>query len=99
MSEKIWKKDEIKQGLEKSDQWINRAILAIYHRQTEDEKSDSDTRYQNGIGFNSADASLLSYYARYIQNKGSLTGHHKEKARKRIKKYSGQLAKIANGEL
>lgn len=99
MSGKTWDKESIRQGLENSDKWVEKAILAIYDRQTEDEKSTKDTRYYNGVGFNAADASRLSYYATYIQKKGGLTGKHKDIARKKIKKYSGQLAKIANGEL
>ena len=99
MSEKIWKKDEIRQGLENNDKWVEKAILAIYRRQTEDEKATENTQHRNGVGFNSADARRLSYYASYIQKKGGLTGEHKDIARKKILKYSGQLTKIANGEL
>ncbi len=99
MSDKIWNKEDIREGLRKSDKWVQRAILAIYERQTTEEKNTEDTRYRNGVGFNAADARRLSYYANYIKRKGGLTGEHKEIARKKILKYSSQLAKIANREI
>ena len=94
-----WTRDQIREGLQKSDLWVNRGILAIYAHQTSEEQQVEDTRFRNNVGFNAADAKRLSYYAKWIQKHGSLSGKHKEVARKKILKYSGQLTKIANGEI
>ena len=89
-------KEQILQMLEVNDKAVNRAVLAIYNRQTTDEQTVHDTRYRNSIGFNASDAKVLSYYASYINKNGSLTGPHLIKARNKIKKYWRQLLEIAN---
>ena len=94
--EKIWTKTEIKRKINSFDRWLERAIIAIYKFQTVDEKAVGETHYRNAVGFNGADANYLSYCAQWIQKGNKLSGHHLEKARKKVMKYSGQLAKIAN---
>ena len=41
----------------------------------------------------------MSYCAKWILSGKHLSGEHLNKARKHILKYSGQLEKIANGEI
>ena len=53
---RTWTKEEIAAKLEADDHWLYRALLAIFDRQTADEKIAYDTKYRNGMGFNSADA-------------------------------------------
>ena len=74
---------------------VERAMLAIYNRQTQEEQRDSDTKVNNGIGFSGADASLGSYYARWILSGRNLSGKHLEKARSMSLKYVRQLSEIA----
>lgn len=74
---------------------VERAILAIYNRQTAEEQKDSDTKVHNGIGFSGADARLGSYYARWILSGRNLSGNHLEKARSMSLKYVRQLSEIA----
>ena len=95
----MWTKDKIRENLQKSDHWVERAVLAIYEKQTNDEKKIEDTKLRNGVGFNAADARRLTYYAKYLGSGKNLTGKHKEIARNKILKYSNQLTKIANGEI
>jgi len=99
MSDKVWTKDEIKSRLAVSTIWLERGILAVYDKQTLFEQEAEDTTENNKMGFSSFDAGYLSYVAKYLKNGKHLSGHHVEKARKRMLKYSGQLAKIANGEI
>lgn len=77
---------------------VDRAVMAIYNRQTQDEKRISDTRVLNGIGFNGADARTGSYYARWIMSGRNLSGHHLERARAMMIKYRKQLMDIANSQ-
>ena len=93
-----WNKATIRAKLEVSDVWLTRGLVAIYNKQTETEQSDGQTHEDNGIGFNGADAQLLSSYATQFTARGFLTPKQIEFARKKMLKYSGQLAKIANGE-
>jgi type IV secretory pathway component VirB8 len=94
---KKWTEQSIIELLNSSDKAVTRAVIAIYKRQTEDEKVTHDTKHTNGIGFNSADARLLSYCAQYAQkNNCDLSGKYLTTARKRIVKYRKQLLQIAN---
>jgi hypothetical protein len=91
-----WNEASILQLIISNDRALERAIIAIYNRQTEDEKSASSTRHTNGIGFAGPDASLGSYYAKWLLSGRSLSGNHLLKARKMMMKYRGQLTRIAN---
>lgn len=75
---------------------VDRAMVAIYNRQTESEKVTDSTREQNGVGFSGPDASIGSYYARWVLSGKSLSGKHLDKARKLAVKYRRQLVEIAN---
>ncbi len=91
-------KAKFKDKILTDQRWLERAILAIYNRQTEDEKTQEATLKHNKVGFTGADARLLSYYASWILKGNHLSGVHVERARKRIVKYAGQLADIAKGK-
>lgn len=88
--------ESIKDLLSKNDRAVERAILAIYGRQTLDEQAMGDTRHYNGIGFSGAHANLGSYLARWLLKGNHLTGKHLDKARHMSMHYSRQLAEIAN---
>lgn len=81
------------------DRAVMKAIIAIYNRQTEDEKKAEDTKHHNGVGFSSADARLGTYYARHLLGGKALTGKHLERARTMAMKYRGQLVDIATETL
>lgn len=94
-----WTKEAIKARLEKDDKWLVRGLLAIYGRQTAEEQTHGQTVEDNGIGFNGVDAEILTSFALQFQQRGFLTTKQLEIARKKMLKYGGQLAKIANGEV
>ena len=54
---------EIIQILTNSDAAVERAILAIYKRQTEDEQRTEETRHYNKMGFSGAHAHSGTYMA------------------------------------
>lgn len=88
--------ESIKDLLLKNDRAVERAILAIYQRQTLDEQALGDTRHHNNIGFSGAHANLGTYFAKWLLKGNHLTGDHLAKARRISLRYSKQLAEIAN---
>lgn len=86
--------EEIRHNILTNQAWLERAILAIYERQTNLEQKMEIAVNHNGVGFNRADASTMSYYARWIKEGHHLSGKHVDIARRRILKYSNQLYKI-----
>lgn len=84
---------------------IGRCLVEIYKRQTDEEKSTEQTRFNNGIGFSGVDARVGSIAALYYMHHNTLqpwmvkvwskvtsTGFPK------ICKYSNQLNQIANAK-
>lgn len=88
-------KEIIKDKLETDDKWLYAGIMAIYKHQTEDEQQSQETKHINGVGFNGADAKIMSSFAEFLMKTGFLTGKQKAIARKKMRKYAGQLEKIA----
>ena len=92
-------KESIIALLETNDLAVGRAVVAIYQRQTQDEKTAGTTKVHNSIGFNGPDSRYLSYVATYAQrNDCRLSGKHLQKARAKIIKYAGQLLDIAKAK-
>ena len=75
---------------------LSRSIVKLYEYQTHDEKSLGVATEHNGMGFNSIDAEFLTSLAERIIKGRVLTEKQIEYGRKRMLKYSNQLAKIAN---
>jgi len=103
---KTWNKEEIKENLLTDDVWVVRGVVAIFNRQTAEEKEIENTVDHNGIGFNGVDGHIMSSFAKQIQtwnhrktHPNPLSPKQMMIARKKIIKYSGQLTKIANGEI
>lgn len=96
METKMWSKEDIKDLLSRSDKAVKRGIIVIYNCQTEDEKDIQHTKVVNKIGFSSFDSEILMQFAELILRHKELTVKQMAVARKRIQKYAGQLADIAN---
>lgn len=93
---KVWTKDEIKVMLATNDVAVERAVVAIYNRQTRDEQNAEETKHKNGVGFSGCHGHMGSYYAQWVLVGKRLTGRHADKARKMALHYVGQLTDIAN---
>lgn len=83
--------------------FLEKCIVVIYMKQTEDEQRTKNTNHNNGIGFNKANSIRGCWYAQHIlrglnqYNKRygqNLTGDHILKARKFMAKYAGQVVKF-----
>jgi hypothetical protein len=94
----MWTKDRIVKLLNTNDRAVEKAIVAIYDRQTQDEKSTSSTNHTNHRGFRQNHASKGSYYARWVNSGRRLTGHHLANARKIALQYHRQLCEVANAK-
>lgn len=99
MNDKTFTKDFIRSALVASDTWLMRGLVAIYNKQTEDEKSVGVTSHDNGIGFNGVDAFILTSIAQQFIARGSVSPKQKDIVRKKMVKYAGQLTLIANGQV
>lgn len=93
---KKWKKVDIRKALEGSDVWLAKGLVAIYNQQTPSEQVSGVTAEDNGFGFNGVDADFLSKLAVHYLDHGRLSVSQISYARKKMLKYSGQLAKLAN---
>lgn len=104
---KVHTSESIKALLETSSKAVEKGILVIYDRQTQDEKTTESTNHQNGVGFSGADAEILSSFAAQILRKQSrgielgkcLSEKQMAIAKKKIARYSRQLAEVANEKL
>lgn len=90
-----WTDETIRELLQTSDLAVEKGVVALFHRQTSDEKQTEATRHTNAKGFSQADAKKGSYYARWVMGKRRLTGYHLDRARKIIVKYRRQLLIVA----
>lgn len=103
----IVSRDSLKQMIEAADEAkrqriIGRALVALFDRQTADEKQSNDTRNHNTVGFSGADGKSGSLTAKYFLKHGKLESWQVEKWTKpakngypRICKYAKQLNNIA----
>jgi hypothetical protein len=98
MAQKTWTRTEIEALINTNDRAVERAMVAIWERQTRDEQATETTRHHNGIGFSGWTAKSGTYFANWVRSGRSLSGKHLAKARKIALHHAGQLTRIANGE-
>jgi len=96
---KVWTTDEIRGKLLEDDNWLIRALQAIYQRQTEHERANRNTKVLNNVGFNAMDADFLTGMVAFYKDRGFFTPKQLQVIRKKMVKYAGQLTKIANGKM
>jgi len=94
-----WTKDSVWSKLETNDSQLIKALHKLYDFQTRTEQIARETKYFNGVGFNGTDGKFMSSLATFHTKFGYLSSKQVYCLRKRMRKYAGQLAKIANGEL
>ena len=95
---RVWSAKEIDMNIQTSGVWLARAILALLHRQTLDEQRQERTTVANGMGFNASDARFLMSLGKQIENGYGLSQRQTAVARWMIRKYVGQLTRLANEE-
>lgn len=78
---------------------IFRGLLRIYQLQTISEQTAEYTSDDNGVGFTGFDGEFLTSLAKQFIKNGSLSIGQFTHLKKSMKKYAGQLLKIAMGEI
>jgi hypothetical protein len=73
----------------------NRALIAIYNGQTQQEKVSQTTVEDNGIGFSGVDAEILTSFAEQFLRRQFLSPKQRAILAKKMPKYAGQLWQIA----
>ena len=81
-----------------NDEAVKRAAVIIYDQQTDEEKNDGVSLYENDIGFNRYDSKFLSDFAIRCKLKKNIKPKQIIEARYKVLKYSGQVAKITNNK-
>jgi hypothetical protein len=97
-AKKVWTRGEIEEMLRTNDRAVERAMVAIWERQTADEQATQTVRHHNNRGFAGWTARSGTYFARWVRNGGRLTGKHLDKARRIALHHAGQLTDFANGK-
>lgn len=97
MEPKTWTRTEIEEMINTHDGAVERAMVAIWERQTADEQTSQTTNHSNGRGFCGWAARSGTYYAEWVRSRRHLTGKHLAKARKIALHHAGQLTDFANG--
>ena len=91
-----YNKEMIRAKLETSDRWLVRGLLAVYDNQTTEEQIVEGVVVDNGVGFNGVDGEILTKMAKWYKAKGYLSPKQTALVRRKMLKYAGQLAKLAN---
>jgi hypothetical protein len=100
----MYDRESIQVLLAKNDKAVYRALVVLFERQTADEQASENTQLLNGMGFNGRDAGFGTSLAKQVLRwQDGLTNYahpltmpQMNAARKMLRKYAGQLAKVAN---
>lgn len=101
MAKTITKKEQIdfiRKQISTNKAWACRALMAIFERQTEDEKNSQETIHENGMGFTGNDANFMTAMAKSYLQYHNLTDKQMFYVYKKIGKYAGQIYKISDKE-
>jgi hypothetical protein len=78
--------------------WLERAVLAIWRRQTMEEKLREETKVNNNVGFNGVDGTIMTSFGNQLNRGRHLSEKQTYVARKKMRKYVGQLLRIIEEE-
>jgi len=96
MEIKIWNKEDIIKILNDDEIALKKAIIALYARQTIDEKLERKAVEENNKGYSKLDTKFFSILAEKIYLKKEFSEAELAIAKNKIKKYASQLADISN---
>jgi len=94
--EKTWSQTEIRALLETNNNFLKRALVKMYNRQTESEQEHIYTHQRNSVGFNKPDGSKLGSLAKFYVDRKFLTEKQIILVRRRLVRYTRQITDIAN---
>jgi hypothetical protein len=100
----------LREKVASDDRYLIKGLIAIFECQTQEEKVRNSVSVHNGIGFSRFDVDVLSEISKKLLQAGALsaiqnrepvdcnqylTPYERNVLRKRMQKYVGQLARIA----
>ena len=88
--------EALKQKLASNDIWAKRALVRIFEAQTQNEQSANSTLHNNGIGFTSSDAKILSRIVKYYLSYGRIDDYFMHIVHARIPKYARQIFSLSD---
>lgn len=88
----------IRMKLKEDQDWLKRACVRIYEKQTIEEREKGRSIHYNGVGFNRHDGPLMSSIAKSIKRGRQLSKQEFEKMQEIIPRYSSQIIKMADRE-
>lgn len=91
-----WTKEKVHALLDGNSKAVERALVAIYKRQTSAEQASLSTTQANGIGFSAFDAEFCSNLAQKVERGWRLSPKQIAVARNKMKRYHRQLCEVAN---
>lgn len=100
-------KESIQKLLDTDPRAVERALVVLFGRQTQDEKRDRDAKWQNTVGFDAFRAPTCTKYARWIEaglREGCRLGQciksptERDKARQFVRRYWRQLVEAAQAK-
>jgi len=94
-----WTQDMIKSLLKERDDAVERAIIALFNLQNDDEKYNGTTCHLNGVGYNRFDSGYFTNLANKLLRKEHLTTTEIAISRCKLMKYSKQLSTLANNNI
>jgi len=87
-------KEELKELIKESDEWVIGALITLYHLQDEDEKWSKTTRKLNSVGFNAFDAKDMTDISEFYLKRQYLTKPQIKYVRRTMYKYCHQLSQV-----
>lgn len=99
----LYTKEKLTHWLMTNPGFLERALLKLYARQTQDEQISQTATHHNRMGFSGVDAEILTSFAQQVIRKeqrgipegARLSPKQREVARKKLCRYTRQLAEIA----
>ncbi len=84
--------------MQANDEFLYKCLLLLYDKQTDVEQTVEESIEENGVGFNSRDAVVLSQCAESVRNNFPLTLSTKQVLRRKMNKYATQLTNYLTEE-
>ena len=83
--------DSLKYAMLHDDETIKTCLIKIYNNQTAEEQQIEETTENNNIGFNGADAELLTSFTKQLLRRNYLSEKQMLYLRKKMPKYARQI--------
>lgn len=99
MTKAPWTKEGIVTLLDRRVDAVLRGMEVLYKLQTADEQRAGMAQEHNKVGYSKWDAPFMTSLVQEYRRRGQLTDRQLASARRIVKKYAGQLTKVANGQL